>query len=107
MLAQEGKLALYDNRKPQKRRKKRTGVEVIALVEGGTAPETVAPDSATKTTVSSVKKSKRKSSLAIRKKDSNQVSFGAAMGITKVGQSSSGKKYSARKAARVEFDKRK
>ena len=107
VLAQEGKLALYDDRKPQKRRKKRSGVEVIALIEGGTALQGVTADQATKTTVSSVKKSKRKSSLAIRKKDSNQVSFGAAMGITKVGQSSSGKKYSARKAARVEFDKRK
>ncbi|MFO1172404.1 MAG: DUF2865 domain-containing protein [Hyphomicrobiaceae bacterium] len=107
VLAQEGKLALYDNRKPQKRRKNRDNVQVIAVSEGGMPVLDVTADPATKTTISSTKKSKRKTSLVVRKKDSNQVSFGAAMGITKVGQSSSGKKYSARKAAPMEFDKRK
>lgn len=98
-LAQAGKLALYDNRKPKKRRKKGADVTVVALVDG--APEDSdllsAISSEPKTTITSLKKSKRKATLAIRKKNSGQVSFGAAMGITKVGQSASGKKYSAKK----------
>lgn len=100
MLAEEGKLALYDNRKPQKKRKKGTSVEVVSIGEDGAVVTA-------KTTISSTRKSKSKVTLGVRRKDSNQVSFGAAMGITKVGQSTSGKNYSARKAAPVVFERRK
>jgi hypothetical protein len=98
-LAQAGKLALYDNRKPKKKRRKGTSVNVVAVIDGVPEAGFGGEDAGASpmTTVSSVKKSKRKATLAIRKKNSSQVSFGAAMGITKVGQSASGKKYSAKK----------
>lgn len=100
MLAQAGKLALYDNRKPKKRRKKGADVTVIAVAEdvwdeSGLLSET---SSEPKTTITSLKRSNQKATLAVRKKNSGQVSFGAAMGVTKIGQSASGKKYSAKKA---------
>ncbi len=99
-LVQDGKLALYDNRKPKKGRRK----QILVGFEGPTVTTLINPQAATsaavvstpKTTINSTKK-KRKSTLAIKKKGSVQVRFGSAMGITKVGQSASGKNYSAKK----------
>lgn len=100
-LAQAGKLALYDNRKPKKRRNKMVDVTVVVLADGTADDAALLSDASSvpKTSITSLTKPKRKATLAIRKKNSAQVSFGAAMGITKVGQSASGKKYSAKKAA--------
>ena len=107
-LASEGKLALYDDRKPQKRRRKSADVNVLAMVERGmeTSAQLPADATAPRTTVTSLKKTKQKPTLAIRKKNSDQVSFGVAMGITKVGKSASGKSYSAKKSGTI-FQSRK
>ncbi len=102
-LAKEGKLALYDNRKPKKGRRK----QILVGFDGPAVTTLINPQAATSaaivnaptTTISSTKK-KRKAALTVKKKGSEQVKFGSAMGITKVGQSASGKNYSAKKSPR-------
>ncbi|MEZ5925393.1 MAG: DUF2865 domain-containing protein [Hyphomicrobiaceae bacterium] len=100
-LVKSGKLALYDNRKPKKGRKKR----ILVGFDGPTVTTLINPQSADavdavpspKTTVSTLGGAKSKTKSARKKKGNVQSSFGTAMGITKVGQSASGKSYSAKK----------
>jgi hypothetical protein len=100
-LVKAGKLALYDNRKPKKGRKR----QILVGFDGPTVTTLVDPqsgdiystDPAPKTTVTTVKGQKRKATLSIKKRGSEQSKIGTAMGITKIGQSASGKNYSAKK----------
>lgn len=100
-LKKEGKLALYDNRKPKKGRRK----QILVGFEGPTVTTLINPQAATasavfdapKTTIGSTPAKNRKGSLAVKRKGSDQVNFGVAMGVTKVGKSASGKSYNAKK----------
>lgn len=105
-LVKEGKLALYDNRKPKKGRRK----QILVGFEGPTVTRLINPQAATaaavagepKTTVTSLsKKKKRNSTLVMKRKGNDQVNFGTAMGITKVGKSASGQSYSAKKTSKT------
>lgn len=112
-LVRDGKLALYDKRKPKKGRRKQIlvgfdGPEVTTLIDPQSATSAAVAD-APLTAISSAKGKKRKATLSVKKKGGEQVKFGTGMGITKVGQSASGKNYSAKKksAANAGFVNRK
>ncbi len=110
-LVKDGKLALYDNRKPKKGRRKQIlvgfdGPAVTTLIDPQAAIASAVSDEPN-TTIDSTKAKKRKATLAVDKKGGDQVKLGAAMGITKVGQSASGKSYSAKKKSAAASHSRK